>query len=359
MLTKAQEKVIDTYVSDKYFDREKLKKYLRMHDTVGNEIFAYCDKGKGHNSDRQYHAFDSLLEDEDGFSPVSIDTFVRRAPFYFYVADDKYEDMRIFTGLHIFIAHSYAPVSKQQEPETLERMYLALEFLFYEKGISLDDIFSYLFVQYEYANAPLSQWVDYINLCDQLGWKDYMPESFISKYNAALEMVGRDPIIYEVDDDPYFDTKMFRNGKQIEFEGTFPMDSSGIPVLRWTNIKVKNAESITTNQEKSHRHSKLIVTIRPTTIIYGKNFYDTWEDDEWYQIYAGPLTMQFDYLSIKERRKKLGFTQQEVADAIGTTVRTYQKWEGGETTPDGHYLLRLMNWLDLPNPQHVTAYTDG
>ena len=66
--------------------------------------------------------------------------------------------MRFFTGLHIFIAHSYAPVSKQKEPEALEKMYCALEFLFYEKGLSLslDDIFTYLFVQYEYANAPLS-----------------------------------------------------------------------------------------------------------------------------------------------------------------------------------------------------------
>jgi Predicted transcriptional regulator len=51
--------------------------------------------------------------------------------------------------------------------------------------------------------------------------------------------------------------------------------------------------------------------------------------------------MEFDFTVLKERRKKLKFTQQEVADAIGATVRTYQKWENGDTTPDGHYLLRL------------------
>ena len=49
---------------------------------------------------------------------------------------------------------------------------------------------------------------------------------------------------------------------------------------------------------------------------------------------------------------------QEVADAIGATVRTYQKWENGETTPDGHFLLRLMNWLDIPDAQSVVSYTD-
>ncbi len=66
--------------------------------------------------------------------------------------------------------------------------------------------------------------------------------------------------------------------------------------------------------------------------------------------------MQFDYTILKERRKKLGFTQQEVADAVETTVRTYQKWESGETTPDGHFLIRLLNWLDIPDIQNTIEY---
>ena len=51
-------------------------------------------------------------------------------------------------------------------------------------------------------------------------------------------------------------------------------------------------------------------------------------------------------------------TQANVADAIGTSVRTYQKWESGETTPDGHYLLRLMNWLDIDSVQSLVKYID-
>ena len=82
-------------------------------------------------------------------------------------------------------------------------------------------------------------------------------------------------------------------------------------------------------------------------------------DGTWYQIYAGPLCMEFDFTVLKERRKKLKFTQQEVADAIGATVRTYQKWENGDTTPDGHYLLRLMNWLDIPDAPYAVKYTDA
>ena len=88
------------------------------------------------------------------------------------------------------------------------------------------------------------------------------------------------------------------------------------------------------------------------------NFYNYSEDTEdyWYQVYAGPLTMEFDYKVLKEYRKRFDFTQQQVADAVGTTVRTYQKWESGETTPDGHFLLRLLNWLDISDIQDVTKY---
>jgi transcriptional regulator with XRE-family HTH domain len=67
--------------------------------------------------------------------------------------------------------------------------------------------------------------------------------------------------------------------------------------------------------------------------------------------------MEFNYEILKVNRKNLKYTQQQVADAIGATVRTYQKWENGETTPDGCYLLRLMNWLDIRNVQDVVRYT--
>jgi len=59
---------------------------------------------------------------------------------------------------------------------------------------------------------------------------------------------------------------------------------------------------------------------------------------------------------MKKRRKTLGYTQQQVAEAVQTNVRTYQKWENGETTPDGYYLLRILNWLDITNINDVITY---
>lgn len=356
MLTNAQIQIIDTYVSPELFDVEKLKKYLNTHDMVGNEVFAYCDLGKSDRDDRGNHSYSRWLDDEYGFNPVSTATFVRRVPFYFYVSNFK--DIRLFGNLGTAV-HSIYDRQMTENPDALEQVYVELEFLFYEKRFQLTQIFSYLVDQYGLVTAPFLSWAKYIHLCDDLGWDDYFPESFISKYNMALEAAGEDPIIYEVEDPSVSGDMFFRNGKMMEFSGQFPMDEEGKPVLRWTNIKVKNPASITCKQEKSRDHSSLTIELSPRTIIYGKNFYDSWKKDVWYQIYAGPLFMEFDYDSIKDKRKRLGFTQQEVADAIGTTVRTYQKWESGETTPDGHYLLRLMNWLDLPDPQYVISYTDG
>ena len=69
-----------------------------------------------------------------------------------------------------------------------------------------------------------------------------------------------------------------------------------------------------------------------------------------YVLYAGPKHLDFDNTALRRLRKSRGYTQKEVADAIGASVRTYQKWESGVTTPDSKYMLRLLNWLDISDP---------
>ena len=66
--------------------------------------------------------------------------------------------------------------------------------------------------------------------------------------------------------------------------------------------------------------------------------------------------MSFDSDALRTFRKDSGMTQLELATAIGASVRTYQKWEKGETVPDGHNLLRLMNWLQIDSVQHLIKY---
>ena len=68
--------------------------------------------------------------------------------------------------------------------------------------------------------------------------------------------------------------------------------------------------------------------------------------------------MEFDYTILKRNRLKLGLTQKDVAEAVGATLRTYQKWENGETTPDSKFLLRLLNWLDVRDVVEATKWNE-
>ena len=50
MLTKKELGIIEQYVDEEFYDKEKLIKYLNIHDVVGNEVFSYCDRRKNGRS---------------------------------------------------------------------------------------------------------------------------------------------------------------------------------------------------------------------------------------------------------------------------------------------------------------------
>lgn len=278
------------------------------------------------------------------------------------------------------------------EFESLEELYLGLEFLFYEQGLSLYEIFNYpldqintpsekkgiadllasytmrkLIVSSIDAEVIMKRWIHYFKLCDELNWSDKKPKRFITRYNEALEYSGLEPITYYAD--RYGKEWFYREDNAYICCGHFPCDEKGQPIMKWIGIKVKNAKSITYDADKS-REGILIIELTPSTSIHAvcqyiprENGEDVFadiqenEDEEyWLQIYEGPLNMQFNHKALKEIRVSKGTTQAELAGAIGASVRTYQKWEGGETTLDGHHLLRIINWLNITDVQELTNY---
>lgn len=351
MLNSKQEKMIEEFVNDTYYDVARLKKYLAMHSVVGNEVFGYCDR---RHLDKDETTYASYLDDERGYSPLDVDSFIKRVPFYFYVAENVNQDN--FCDLHHVI-----PIEGIKrttvKPEDLEAFYNNLEFMFYDLKLSLVDIFNYGTRQSGFGRNIFPQWCHYLHLCvENLGWNDYMPDRFITRYDEALEACGLDPIIYEIHEVGLGEA-FWRNGNKLKFEGEFPCDKNGRPIMRWIGVKIENAESIFCDCEKS-KMGNLTVIVTPKTVIEVLNFYNENDDNEdyWYRVYAGPMTMRFDHKALKYYRNRLNLTQQEVADAVGAAVRTYQKWENGTTTPDGHYLLRLMNWLDISSVQDIIEY---
>ena len=355
MLTKEQKKVIREYVDPDYYDTDKLTRYLEMHDIVGNEIFQYCDR---HKDDGDCPTYSRWLDDEKGYQPLPVDQFVHRVPFYFYTRNEQSDGLDHFGDLEQLHYCSYERREKGSKPD-FEEIYEVLEYTFYDLHLPLDRIFGYWIDQTDRVGGDLFfKWYEYLKLKEGDPDIDYFPERFITAYNEALEDAGFEPIIYEVQD-MYMCEYFFRNGMLLEFEGQFPCDENGKPILKWIGIRTRNIGSVKCTCEKS-KVGRLFIEITPKSVIHLLNVYNSKEDDDdaWYQVYAGPQCMEFDYRVLKYKRKQLKFTQQEVAEAIGATVRTYQKWENGETTPDGHYLLRLMNWLDIPDAQYAVKYTD-
>ena len=382
-LTQEQVAFIERYINEDLIDKQILIEYLEKHRLIKNDVFKRCSK-LGKAKPFSNSAYCHSLNSEEGFFPVSRSKFIRRIPFYFFADESTNVHRHSFLGPLLYSASGSS--------EALEGIYLELEWLFYDLEMPLEIIFGYpssqlhmpeqknqkgVFDTSIYSRALFGegskigqvtlfkQWCDYLHICEQLSWTDYTPERFITKYNYALEAVGRESIIYE----PVRrlgGTYFVIGDHEISCRGHFPCDEDGAPILRWTSLKISNAKAITFDADRS-RNGELTIALNPDTTIHflePEEETDVVESEsdaehirEWQQVYAGPLTMSFDSDSLRTFRMACNMTQQEVANAIGASVRTYQKWEKGETTPDGHYLLRLMNWLQIDSVQHLVKYS--
>ena len=377
-LTENQIEMINRYTDERFIDREKLITYLEAHKTIKNDVFAYCKKFTIKLFDSRGYCAE--LDNEPMYSPVEREIFIRRVPFYFF---QMHKDGDQWSGLSQIIPIIYRD---NTGTEDYDAFYADLEWMFYDLHIPLNVICDYCRDQIAATRVDAAKeekirglfnlsipdsyvekggltsrdlfryWRHYLHLCAETGRTNLIPNRFITAYNEALVNAGQEPIIYY----PVrtYGSAFTKEDAEIVCCGYFPCDSRGDPIMEWTSIRVKHSAGIAYKTEKS-QCGELRITLGPRTIIYCLD--DEPEDDEepaWQQLYAGPQTMEFDNEALREFRSYKGLTQREVAEAIGTSVRTYQKWECGETTPDGHYLLRLMNWLDINDVQSIIKYID-
>lgn len=185
MLNTQERKIIEQYVDDIFFDRKRLIKYLNMHDVVGNEVFPYCDKHKD-GDDRS--TYSNWLDDEDGYQPLPVSTFVKRVPFYFYARDKKNTGLEDMGTLHYLYSSSVQDF--KDGGRNIESIYLALEYMFYSLKLTLNRIFSYWINQTgQVSGDGFFQWNHYLHLCDDLRITNYFPECFITACNIEYTAV--------------------------------------------------------------------------------------------------------------------------------------------------------------------------
>lgn len=51
---------------------------------------------------------------------------------------------------------------------------------------------------------------------------------------------------------------------------------------------------------------------------------------------------------LRSTRIQRGFTLQQMADCVGIALRSYQKYESGDSEPAYDYLVKLADFLDVP-----------
>lgn len=352
IITSEQRLFISTHVDREYYNVDRLIKYLSMHDIVGAEVFHYCEKTRPN----RHQPLSAFFDDDKSFLPMNVNTFIRRIPFLFYISKSNDKDKLGGYGDILNVLLSY------DEPTLLsvnhfEHIYADLDHMYYDLHLPLEKIFSYWINQTGYVGTKLfEQWAHYVRLIENSENPNFFPDRFITAYNYALENAGLPAIIYKIQATGFHEF-FIRSGNSFHFKGSFPCDDEGKPIMKWIGLKVTNAASITCDCKQS-RIGNLAIYVTPTTIIKALNMSPDSNDDEdlWNQIYAGPLNMEFDYTALRYFRDYIGYTQQQVADAIGTSVRTYQKWEAGSTIPNGFFLLKLLNWLDITDIQDVVKY---
>ncbi|KZL88938.1 helix-turn-helix domain-containing protein [Clostridium magnum] len=340
-LSDEQLQIIEDAIKD-VSEREKLIEYLGRHDVVGKEIFAYLNITRA-------EIWDVIYE------PVSYDVFIKRIPIYFYHSDGQKGSVGNFSQYAMGIYEYYA--DDTEYTENLEKLYMAVERMHYQHMLDLKTIFNYPIEQTGYCSRTdlFMQWANYLDLAGKYGVSNKTPKYFIVEYNYILERAGLKPIIYEIKEQ-YSGEYMSRTGNVIRVEGTFPFDDNGNPIMKWIGLDVIEPTRIWGKVDDRSK-GYICIEVNSKTAIYGLNCWGSNDNGEdcWHRLYVGPLLIEFDYKKLKECRNRENLTQKQVAAAIGSAERTYQKWESGETTPDCIYLLRLMNVLNIKEVDELTS----
>lgn len=320
---------IRKYVSEKYFDVDKLVEHLKSRQMILINVFRECKYVHIHESFTP-----RILLSTYGYETLEREVFIRRCPFFFY------------TGTDILTLLIEDAIAKGHD---IESVYQTLEELFYEYFFSVEEIYTYICKQnLAKLSDTLFMWKDYLSMRLWNPESGIMPERLLTAYYDIIEKSGIKP-----PDCKATQKEVCNVDGYIEFAGTFPCDTDGQPILKWINLQIDNPRYIKCTCKYSEVGT-MQVGLNHNTVIW-----ETYEEVDGSiakrLIYCGSKHITFNFGVLRNKRKQLELSQEYVSDAIDTSVRTYQRWENGEAEPSGVLLLRLLNFLQLSVDEVITA----
>ena len=375
IITTEQELIVRKHVSSIYFNVENFIEYLNNNEIISMDIFTE-NMLRGPKQGVQFTYLQS-------YKPVSKDTFIRRIPVYFYGLNNNSDVIDIsdlFASYGMYIKN-YNSILNDDESEMslifssndfrlfdydFEPVYVMLERNYWGRKIPLEKILEYLYDQIGQMDFEIFQkWCKYVDLLKEINEDNLFPNNILYAYNVELVANGLKPIIYYPSDFKVLPPT--QNGRKFVLQGKFPIDNNNEPCLEWIGLwyenietisirnrvpRIKNipAEIIRSFESKLIRNS-IIVELKNDSIIYvAKNKFDKFEGEYqtiWEQAYCGAKCMKFDYSVIVKVRERLKISQKEMAEDLDINLRTFQRIEAGESTPDALNLIKMMNYLGL------------
>ena len=368
----AIEKVIRTYATDPSLNITGMTDYLCSHDIVSEEFFEEYLLKIVDDKEHKFFVFADATT-KYGYTPVPVETFVRRLPFFIYTYQYPKDDPldMLMSGYFREWRYNKRDFLRSSKPDDykidFEPVYLMLEDMLYNIGISLDTIFNYLKTQglEIYLYRYFEKWYKYLKLCQEQRSFNYEPINLLYSYNALLEDAGKEPIRYHIrydENDP--ETHVIRDNKLI-LEGVIPVNpDNGEIVKRWVLLWVEGeskmyAENYLTgnkNQNDVSVLTNIVIELNPNTKIFAYDIEDkVFDADEieeddgvyWDTIYTPSTDIKLDLDAIRELRKERKLTQAQAAKALDCGERTYQNWENGSSKPDAVSFIKLMNLLGV------------
>lgn len=366
-LTQEQELIIRRNVDSRYFDVDKIIEYLKTHETVGFDIFIKCCKKK---------VSYSFLK---CFKPISRVSFINRLEIYFYDIKDNENASDMTRYFAEYVSHAYF---NDEEPEyfdepifkeeyDLEPAYALLDKVITKYEIPLTKVFGYLknYFGDSIDFRKFNQWVNYLELLEEPNEENVFPKNFYYAINTELVRKGQNPRLVLASTEsgkPTFDKES--KSQYFSITGYFPKDNDGKLIMDWIGVWYENIEEITIEDDPTlvededffffHNFSgEGIIKVRfkvnqDTRIFLLRRIKesDGLYHNVWKQVFAGSKVTKFTFGPVMQAREQLKLSQKEVADLADINLRSYQRMEAGESTPDALALINLMTSLEMTNP---------
>lgn len=370
-LTAEQELIVRRNVVPQFFDVDKMIDYLNTHDTIEFDIFTKCCIKKV--------SYSFLI----CFKPISRDLFIKRLEIYFYdIKSPKgSNEMTRYFAEYIeyagFITVSDSGLPFDDEPVfkkeyDIEPAYQLLDNVISKYQIPLKKMFDYLegFFGSDLSFKRFLQWSNYVETLDEPNEENVFPDNFFYSFNKEMEAHGQTPrlVLAWYSNYNFLSFDKETKSQYVDIQGYLPVDPEGNVVLEWVGVWLENTDGCELIDDQVLMDDddfffmsnmagdglrKLRIKVNPNSRVFllsREKGQDGVYHNTWNQIFAGSCVSKFSFKPIVEAREKLKLSQKEVADLADINLRSYQRMEAGESTPDGLALISLMTLLDIKGP---------